>query len=92
MCLVDANHWDVAEEKPCAPLNSGLEPSLGRPLRLSQHPALLAVRADSPFPYGVRHEDKMRIGDRLAGAAAALDEENIFAKQHRAASAAKPSS
>ena len=40
----------------------------------------LAVRADSPFPYGVRHEDKMRIGDRPAGAAAALDEENIFAK------------
>ena len=53
---------------------------------------LMAVRADSPFPYGVRHEDKMRIGDRLAGAAAALGEENIFAKQHQAASAAKPSS
>ena len=45
----------------------------------------MAVRADSPFPYGVRHEDKMRIGDRLAGDAATLDEENIFAKQHRAA-------
>ena len=52
---------------------------------LSASALLMAVRADSPFPYGVRHEDKMRIGDRLAGAAAALDEENIFAKQHRAA-------
>ena len=57
-------------------------PSLGRLSVCSPSlsaSALLAVRADSPFPYGVRH--KMRIGDRLAGAAAALDEENIFAKQ-----------
>ena len=63
-------------------------PSLGRLSVCSPSlsaSALLAVRADSPFPYGVRHEDKMRIGDRLAGDAATLDEENIFAKQHRAA-------